>query len=329
MKRRKEEDEEIIYLEDEIEDELRYLEAEDELVYLKEEDKEDELMYLKEEDKEEDELMYLETKDKEEKTTFLKEDKAIHVYRDLLSKLNLLCIDSPSVAVEAVMSSRLSPVFTDVCAKGRHSAPVYQDQKTAELPFSSFEHDSGTLFEGIVLFFFFKQNKNNLVTLVHGCDGVQIPPCSNGEKCLGIMGNIVSMHTELDGDLFRGRILQAYYLPGQRPRDARGKCLLCIRCDIIRVVSVFTAQQADQFDPKMRLQSFFNSNEMGEYIDGVLLFPNNALFNGLIAPIAQYNQSLLIWKFDKTKGLFYVDQGAYKKTAQIVDIDASQKRGKK
>mgnify|MGYP001561343754 CR=1 FL=1 len=308
MKRRKEEDEEIIYLEDEIEEELMYLEDEIEggLSHIKEE--EEEITCLKEE--EEEDLMYLEeVKVKEEVKP--KEDKAVHAYHDLLTKLKCLCIESPSAAVETVMCSRLSPVFTDVCVKGRHSAPVYQEQKTAELPFSSFEHDSGALFE------------------VHGCDGIQIPPCSNGDKCLGITGNIVSMHTESTGDLFEGRILQAYYLPGQRPRDAVGKCLLCIRYDIIKVVSLFTAQQSDQFDSRMRIQSFFNSNEMGEYVDGVLLFPNNTYFNGLIAPIAQYNQSLLIWKFDPAKGLFYVDQSAYKKTAYIIDIDASQKKGKK
>lgn len=245
-------------------------------------------------------------------------------YFDLFRKLGLEIKDdvTSSATIEnMVLSKYLSPVIDDICVQSSYgllkkrlaSEPIEKDH----LEFSSFQHDSAHLYEQYCM----RDDDGRVIEQAH--------PCSQGSYCVGVTGMLECQYTEENGDLFTGRIIQAYPLPGQKMSEARGKCLLCIRRSLTRLIATFDASQADVFDPRLVLQCFFNSNEMGEYQDHFLIFPGEDRYNGLVAPIAMYNQSKLCWMYDHSRELWYVDQSLYKKTSSVNVVSYVQKQAKK
>lgn len=261
-------------------------------------------------------------------------DNRSHAYMDLFSKFGSMDISSEvtsaSSLANAVLTKYLEPVLDDVCsiatkAKISRDPSGIHTASDSQLPFASFDHDSSCLYERHCI----RDDDGRVLK--------EMRACSNGDKCIGKTGMIRSPYVEENGDLFSGRVLQAYPLPGQPPEEAEGKCLLCLRISLTFLIKgVFDASQTDVFDPRMILQTFYNSNDINEsqgvheYHDHVLIFPNGeGRFNGLVAPVAMYMHPCLFWDYDHEKGLWKVDQRLYRKTSSVLAVDLLQKKGKK
>jgi len=137
----------------------------------------------------------------------------------------------------------------------------------------------------------------------------QLPPCANGNQCVGIDGSIKRAScTEPDGSVFKGRILRSFIRHDEMNLlfETTGRtCLLCHRKRVSDLSLPFQAHLFPQVSPPVILQQVFNLIRPGEYSLGACIVPSDT-YSGLVAPLAGFDTTLLEWVYED--GVYRVDQ---------------------
>lgn len=139
------------------------------------------------------------------------------------------------------------------------------------------------------------------------------PACCHEANCKGITSKLDSVYWSPDGNVFEGSVLSAYNGPGT-------PCLLCLLHQTHHTVFLFLINRL----PLRSLppfQLFFNTDL--DFHSEMLQKPDNAMFNGLVAPIMMFIHDKMMWDFDKAKQQWFVNIGLFRKPEVVPGVQVS------